>query len=107
MWKGYGFVLRLCCLSGEICELGRKDGLNSSSFLVSGWLWVCRDSNHHMDTRRGDLGGCTAGFTLRAEKGPCLVFKPGGFEILSPGFCSLFWEEVSIQDTEIRQLPYI
>lgn len=29
-----------------------------------------------------------------------LVFKAGEFEIISPGFCSLFQEEVSIHDTE-------
>lgn len=39
-----------------------------------------------------------------------LVFKAGEFEIIPPGFCSLFQEEVSIHDTEtalyeIRQLP--
>lgn len=34
---------------------------------------------------------------LKRERG--LVFKAGEFEILSPGFCSLFQEKVSIHDT--------
>lgn len=37
---------------------------------------------------------------LKKEHG--LVFKVGESEILSPGFCSLFQEEVSVHDTVKR-----